>query len=171
MRLIKDVRLWMYWPHPLAWLLNVDLQLYRTIAPANVLKKQVEKQVEDQQDDELERRRLGRFNILAWKCHSWPSRLQRCMDSTFRRNSFGRKRTRKLSWQMCCWKQTELQLDTYHSRVFWYYLSHDGKISCEVTGRRKFGKGLEVPCIYRFLGSEKLVKKMKSIIIKKLSKI
>ena len=36
-----------------------------------------ENQVEDQHDDE--RWRLGRVHILAWKCHSWPSRLQRCM--------------------------------------------------------------------------------------------
>ena len=57
------------------------------------------------------------------------------------------------------------------SRVFWHYLSHGGKISCEVMGRRKFGKGPEVPCIYKFLGSEKLVKKMKDIIIKKSYKI
>ena len=57
------------------------------------------------------------------------------------------------------------------SRVVWHYLSHGGKISCEVTGRRKFGKGLEVPCVYKFLGSENLVKRMKSIIIKKSSKI
>ena len=50
------------------------------------------------------------------------------------------------------------------SRTFW---SHGGKISCEVTGRRKYGKGLEVPCVYKFLGSEKFVKKMKDIITKK----
>ena len=52
------------------------------------------------------------------------------------------------------------------SRTFW---SHGGKISCEVTGRRKYGKGLEVPCVYKFLGSEKLVK-MKDIITKKSTK-
>lgn len=56
------------------------------------------------------------------------------------------------------------------SRTFWRYLSHGGKISCEVTGRRKYGKGLEVPCVYKFFGSEKLVKKMKSIITQKSSK-
>ena len=56
------------------------------------------------------------------------------------------------------------------SRNFWHYLSHGGKISCEVTGRRKYGKGLEVPCVYKFLGSEKLVKKMKSILTQKSSK-
>ena len=28
------------------------------------------------------------------------------------------------------------------SRVFWHYLNHRGKISCEVTGRRKYGNGL-----------------------------
>ena len=52
------------------------------------------------------------------------------------------------------------------SRVFWHYLGHCGKISCEVTGRRKHGKGLEVPCIYKFLGSEKMIEKMRSIMQK-----
>ena len=52
------------------------------------------------------------------------------------------------------------------SRIFWHYLGHGGKISCEVTGRRKYGKGLEVPCVYKFLGSEKIVEKMRSIMQK-----
>ena len=34
------------------------------------------------------------------------------------------------------------------SRVLFFFLSHGGKITCEVTGRRKFGNGLEVPCTY-----------------------
>lgn len=56
------------------------------------------------------------------------------------------------------------------SQVFWHYLSHGGNIFCEVTGRTKYGKGLEVPCVYKFLGSERLVKKMKSIITQKSSR-
>ena len=53
------------------------------------------------------------------------------------------------------------------SRVFWHFLSHGGKISCEVTGRRKYGKGLEVPCVYQFLGSEKIITKMRDILYDK----
>ena len=33
------------------------------------------------------------------------------------------------------------------SRVFWYFLRPGGTITCEVTGRRKRGKGLEIPCL------------------------
>ena len=53
------------------------------------------------------------------------------------------------------------------SRVFLHYLGHSGSISCEVTGRRKYGKILEVPCMFKFLGSEKMVQKMRSIMLKK----
>ena len=53
------------------------------------------------------------------------------------------------------------------SRVFWHFLSHGGKISCEVTGRRKYSKGLEVPCVYQFLGSEKIITKMRDILYDK----
>ena len=52
------------------------------------------------------------------------------------------------------------------SRIFWHYLGHSGTITCEVTGRRKYGKGLEVPCVYKFLGNEKIVNKMRSIMQK-----
>ena len=46
------------------------------------------------------------------------------------------------------------------SRVFWYFLCHGGRVTCEVTGRRKRGKGLEVPCAYKFVGNSKLIKKL-----------
>ena len=36
-------------------------------------------------------------------------------------------------------------------KVFWHFLSHGGTSSCEVTGKRKCGKGLKVPCMYKFL--------------------
>ena len=51
------------------------------------------------------------------------------------------------------------------SRFFWFFLSHGGRISCEVTGRRKHGKGLEVPCAFRFFGPERMVPKMKDILL------
>ena len=41
---------------------------------------------------------------------------------------------------------------------------HDGEIVCEVTGRRKRGKGLEVPCAYKFFRCETMVMKMKELI-------
>ena len=53
------------------------------------------------------------------------------------------------------------------SRVFWHFLNRGGKMSCEVTGRRKHGKGLEVPCVYKFLGSEKIITKMKDVLYEK----
>ena len=35
------------------------------------------------------------------------------------------------------------------SRVFWHFLRHGGTIiTCEVTGRRKRGKGLEIPILF-----------------------
>ena len=49
------------------------------------------------------------------------------------------------------------------SRVCYYFLNH-GSISCTVTGHRKKGKGLVVPCIYSFCGSSKNIKKLCSLL-------
>ena len=49
------------------------------------------------------------------------------------------------------------------SRVYWYFIRHGETISCEVTGSRQRGVGLEVPCVYRLAESEKLVQRMKSL--------
>ena len=35
------------------------------------------------------------------------------------------------------------------SRVFSFFLKHDGNIHAKVTGHRKLGCGLEVPCCYK----------------------
>ena len=35
------------------------------------------------------------------------------------------------------------------SRLFYFFLLHGGRVTCEVTGERKLGKGLKVPCIYK----------------------
>ena len=43
------------------------------------------------------------------------------------------------------------------SRIFWLFLKHEGNIECEVTGRRKCEKGLEVPFSYRLKGSASMV--------------
>ena len=42
------------------------------------------------------------------------------------------------------------------------FLVHNGEATCEIIGRRKFGFGLEAPCVYKFTGSEKLVERLKS---------
>ncbi len=34
------------------------------------------------------------------------------------------------------------------SRVCWFFLNRGGHMSCQITGHRKLGIGLEVPCIY-----------------------
>ena len=54
------------------------------------------------------------------------------------------------------------------SRIFYIFLTSGGKVMCEVTGRRKYGKGLEVPCVYKFTGTEKNIVKVKKILSKKL---
>ena len=58
------------------------------------------------------------------------------------------------------------------SRAYWYFIRHGGTISCEVTGSRKRGIGLEVPCVYKIVGSKKLIQRMKGLTsAKKLSYI
>ena len=53
------------------------------------------------------------------------------------------------------------------SKLCWHFLGHNGKVTCEVTGKRKLGKGLEVPCAYKFIGAEKLVVKLKQLLSEK----
>ena len=43
-------------------------------------------------------------------------------------------------------------------------ISHGGRITCKVTGKRKFGKGLEVPCVYSFYGTERKIVKLKQLL-------
>ena len=50
------------------------------------------------------------------------------------------------------------------SKVFWFFLKHNGKIMCEITGRRKCGNGLEVPCAYKLKGSSSMVEKAKKLL-------
>ncbi len=53
------------------------------------------------------------------------------------------------------------------SRTMSFIMTDGLEITCQVTGHRKFGKGLEVPCVYKCIGNEK--KKIKAM--KKLHKI
>ena len=50
------------------------------------------------------------------------------------------------------------------SRVFWFFLKRGGRITCRITGRRKLGVGLEVPCIYIFFASTTIINKLRKLI-------
>ena len=51
-----------------------------------------------------------------------------------------------------------------YSRMFYYFLLHGGRISCKITGHRKLGKGLEVPCDYTLIGAENSILRAKEIV-------
>ena len=46
--------------------------------------------------------------------------------------------------------------------LVWHFIEHDGTVNCEVTGRRKHGIGLEVPCTYVFSAKKKLIRKLRN---------
>ena len=51
------------------------------------------------------------------------------------------------------------------SRVCWFFLNRGGQISCQIVGQRKFGIGLEVPCIYTFTSSSsRMIEKLKILL-------
>ena len=50
------------------------------------------------------------------------------------------------------------------SRVSWLFLRRGGHIICRVTGQRKHGDGLEVPCIYVYFGSTRMVRKLNRLL-------
>ena len=50
------------------------------------------------------------------------------------------------------------------SKILWFFLKHDGKIMCEITGRRKRGNGLEVPCVYKLKGQRSLVERARELL-------
>ena len=53
------------------------------------------------------------------------------------------------------------------SRTVWDFILHGGHVTCEVTGKRKLGNGLEVPSIYKFIGTKKLVSRIEELLYKK----
>ena len=56
------------------------------------------------------------------------------------------------------------------SRTAFYFLQHGGRITCEVTGRRKLSdvpnKGLVVPCMYTFSGKPVMIKRLVKLMTK-----
>ena len=50
------------------------------------------------------------------------------------------------------------------SRVSWFFLRRGGHIICRITGQRKRGDGLEVPCVYVYFGSSRMVEKLKGLL-------
>ena len=50
------------------------------------------------------------------------------------------------------------------SRVFSFFIQHDGTISAEVSGHRRFGCGLEVPCQYTLQSKPKYIKRAKQLL-------
>ena len=52
------------------------------------------------------------------------------------------------------------------AKIFWHFLNHGGTIACEVSGHRRQGNGLEIPCQYRLQGEEKIVRKAKQLLKK-----
>lgn len=50
------------------------------------------------------------------------------------------------------------------SKVSWFFLKRGSHTLCRVTGNRKRGVGLEVPCVYTYSGSTKNVEKLKRLL-------
>ncbi len=55
------------------------------------------------------------------------------------------------------------------SRICWHFIGRGGTITCVVTGRRQRSflpeGGLEIPCIYKFQGGKKDIKKLNSLLM------
>ncbi len=53
------------------------------------------------------------------------------------------------------------------SRTLYFFLKQSGSCGlCAITGRRKLGNRLEVPCMYRMSGSKRCIKKFKMLLSK-----
>ena len=50
------------------------------------------------------------------------------------------------------------------SRFSWFFIQRGGSVRAVVTGRRKKGVGLEVPCIYIYSGSSRIIKKLEKLL-------
>ena len=53
------------------------------------------------------------------------------------------------------------------SRILYFFLKQPfSRVLCVITGRRKFGVGLEVPCIYKINGESRIIKRLKRLLKK-----
>ena len=56
------------------------------------------------------------------------------------------------------------------SKVAWYFLKRGGTINVEVIGRKRRSPleqgGLEIPCLMKFTGKEKLVENLRKLVKK-----
>ena len=54
------------------------------------------------------------------------------------------------------------------SKLFWYFINNDGEVTCEIIGNRKRSQllqgGMEIPCVYRFVGKKKHIKKLRKML-------
>ena len=54
------------------------------------------------------------------------------------------------------------------SRMCWYFIQHNGEITCKITGRRRQSNlpqgSMEVPCEYKFIGKKKHIKKIHKLL-------
>ena len=48
--------------------------------------------------------------------------------------------------------------------VSWFFIKRGGTITCTITGHRKHGVGLEVPCDYTYKGSRRTIRKLKKVL-------
>ena len=53
------------------------------------------------------------------------------------------------------------------SKTFYFFLRHGGSIECKITGHRKLGVGLEVPCTYTLSGKPKYIKRLIKLLMPK----
>ena len=64
--------------------------------------------------------------------------------------------------------QTVGHVPREQSRILWYFLSHGGKLTAEVTGRRKRSPlvqgGLEIPCTFTVEGPLRLVQRVRELV-------
>lgn len=51
------------------------------------------------------------------------------------------------------------------SQFFFYFMQHNGTITVKVTGHRRYGRGLEVPCVYTLTVKPKHIRKAKKLLL------
>ena len=94
----------------------------------------------------------GRASKYFGKRHSWRSHLQAHLAATCQRGTKpwnGRRATTLTKFAVSLLKDATVvgHVPREFLQVFWHFLRHGGTITCEVTGQRRRGKGLEMPCV------------------------